>query len=120
LSRICSYAGSIEIAVFGRPTGQTPILSVLTLGSSYPASPSKLGKSFRESVNIDRRRASAYIEVLRVEEDIIMSEKDIIEIAGKRLIRLSTFAEDMGLHIRMRIPGEVARESGMMSPSIPI
>ena len=49
-----------------------------------------------------------------------MSEKDIIEIAGKRLIRLSTFAEDMGLHIRMRIPGEVARESGMMSPSIPI
>jgi excisionase family DNA binding protein len=29
-----------------------------------------------------------------------MSEKDIIEIAGKRLIRLSTFAEDMGLHIR--------------------
>ena len=29
-----------------------------------------------------------------------MTEKDIIEIAGKRLIRLSTFAEDMGLHIR--------------------
>jgi excisionase family DNA binding protein len=29
-----------------------------------------------------------------------MNEKDIIEIAGKRLIRLRTFAEDMGLHIR--------------------
>jgi excisionase family DNA binding protein len=29
-----------------------------------------------------------------------MIEKDIIEIAGKRLIKLSTFAEDMGLHIR--------------------
>jgi len=29
-----------------------------------------------------------------------MTEKDIIEIAGKRLIRLSTFAEDIGLHIR--------------------
>ena len=29
-----------------------------------------------------------------------MVETDIIEIAGKRLIRLSTFAEDMGLHIR--------------------
>jgi excisionase family DNA binding protein len=29
-----------------------------------------------------------------------MAKKDIIEIAGKRLIRLRTFAEDMGLHIR--------------------
>jgi excisionase family DNA binding protein len=29
-----------------------------------------------------------------------MTNDDIIEIAGKRLIRLSTFAEDMGLHIR--------------------
>jgi excisionase family DNA binding protein len=29
-----------------------------------------------------------------------MTEKDIIEVAGKRLIRLRTFAEDMGLHIR--------------------
>ena len=29
-----------------------------------------------------------------------MAETDIIEIAGKRLIRLSTFAEEMGLHIR--------------------
>jgi len=29
-----------------------------------------------------------------------MNEKDIIEIAGKRLIRLRTFAENMGLHIR--------------------
>jgi excisionase family DNA binding protein len=29
-----------------------------------------------------------------------MTEKDIIEIAGKRLIKLSTFAGDMGLHIR--------------------
>jgi len=29
-----------------------------------------------------------------------MTDKDIIEIAGKRLIRLSTFAEEMGLHIR--------------------
>jgi excisionase family DNA binding protein len=29
-----------------------------------------------------------------------MTEKGIIEIAGKRLMRLSTFAEDMGLHIR--------------------
>ena len=29
-----------------------------------------------------------------------MIENDIIKIAGKRLIRLSTFAEDMGLHIR--------------------
>jgi excisionase family DNA binding protein len=29
-----------------------------------------------------------------------MNEKDIIEIAGKRLIRLRTFAEGMGLHIR--------------------
>jgi len=29
-----------------------------------------------------------------------MAKKDIIEIAGKRFIRLRTFAEDMGLHIR--------------------
>jgi excisionase family DNA binding protein len=29
-----------------------------------------------------------------------MAKEDIIEIAGKRLIRLSTFAEDLGLHIR--------------------
>src|SRR5262245_33527054 len=29
-----------------------------------------------------------------------MIEKDVIEIAGKRFIRLRTFAEDMGLHIR--------------------
>ena len=29
-----------------------------------------------------------------------MTKDDIIEIAGKRLIRLSTFAEEMGLHIR--------------------
>ena len=29
-----------------------------------------------------------------------MTNDDIIEIAGKRLIRLSTFAEEMGLHIR--------------------
>jgi excisionase family DNA binding protein len=29
-----------------------------------------------------------------------MAKEDIIEIAGKRLLRLSTFAEDMGLHIR--------------------
>jgi excisionase family DNA binding protein len=29
-----------------------------------------------------------------------MNEKDIIKIGGKRLIRLRTFAEDMGLHIR--------------------
>jgi len=29
-----------------------------------------------------------------------MTEKDIIEIAGKRLIRLSTFAVNIGLHIR--------------------
>ena len=29
-----------------------------------------------------------------------MTKEDIIEIAGKRLIRLRTFAEDMGLHIR--------------------
>ena len=29
-----------------------------------------------------------------------MTNDNIIEIAGKRLIRLSTFAEDMGLHIR--------------------
>jgi excisionase family DNA binding protein len=29
-----------------------------------------------------------------------MTETDIIEIAGKRFIRLSTFAEEMGLHIR--------------------
>jgi len=29
-----------------------------------------------------------------------MANDDIIEIAGKRLIRLSTFAEEMGLHIR--------------------
>jgi excisionase family DNA binding protein len=29
-----------------------------------------------------------------------MANDDIIEIAGKRFIRLSTFAEEMGLHIR--------------------
>jgi len=29
-----------------------------------------------------------------------MENDDIIEIAGKRLIRLSTFAEEIGLHIR--------------------
>ena len=29
-----------------------------------------------------------------------MANDNIIEIAGKRLIRLSTFAEEMGLHIR--------------------
>jgi len=29
-----------------------------------------------------------------------MANDDIIEIAGKRLIRLSTFAEELGLHIR--------------------
>ena len=29
-----------------------------------------------------------------------MTNEDIIEIAGKRFIRLSTFAEEMGLHIR--------------------
>jgi excisionase family DNA binding protein len=29
-----------------------------------------------------------------------MPKKDIIEIAGKKFIRLRTFAEDMGLHIR--------------------
>jgi excisionase family DNA binding protein len=29
-----------------------------------------------------------------------MTKEDIIEIAGKRLIRLRTFAENMGLHIR--------------------
>ena len=29
-----------------------------------------------------------------------MENDDIIDIAGKRLIRLSTFAEEMGLHIR--------------------
>jgi excisionase family DNA binding protein len=29
-----------------------------------------------------------------------MANDDIIEIAGKRLIRLSTFAEEIGLHIR--------------------
>jgi excisionase family DNA binding protein len=29
-----------------------------------------------------------------------MTNDDIIEIAGKRLIRLSTFSEEMGLHIR--------------------
>jgi excisionase family DNA binding protein len=29
-----------------------------------------------------------------------MTNDNIIEIAGKRLIRLSTFAQDMGLHIR--------------------
>jgi len=29
-----------------------------------------------------------------------MAKEDIIEIAGKRLLRLSIFAEDMGLHIR--------------------
>jgi excisionase family DNA binding protein len=29
-----------------------------------------------------------------------MENDDIIEIGGKRLIRLSTFAEEMGLHIR--------------------
>ena len=29
-----------------------------------------------------------------------MTKEDIIEIAGKRLLRLRTFAEDMGLHIR--------------------
>jgi excisionase family DNA binding protein len=29
-----------------------------------------------------------------------MANDDVIDIAGKRLIRLRTFAEEMGLHIR--------------------
>jgi excisionase family DNA binding protein len=38
-------------------------------------------------------------KIMKVVE-ITMATDDIIEIGGKRLIRLSTFAEEMGLHIR--------------------
>src|ERR1051326_3072123 len=64
-----------------------------------PAPQGQSCNNFCMCVNIDDRRSSIYMKnIERVE--INMTADEIIEISGKRLIRLSTFAKEMDLHIR--------------------
>jgi hypothetical protein len=70
VSLSCTYTAAIQITEFGRPKGRTLILAVPILENSCPASLSKLGKYSRKSVNIDGRRVSAYIRVVRAENII--------------------------------------------------